>query len=67
MVPEVVAEVVGPVSSKVEEDSRLGRYLSEHLGRGALKLPVLWLLTPGTRHVSSPVSIACQEPHRSRA
>lgn len=39
MVPEVVAEVVGPVSSKVEEDSRLGRYLSEHLGRGALKLP----------------------------
>lgn len=38
--PEVVAEVVGPVSSKLEEDSRSGSYLSGCPGRGALKF--LW-------------------------
>lgn len=34
---EVVAEAVGPVSTKLEEDSRSGRYLSGCPGRGALK------------------------------
>lgn len=34
---EVVAEVIGPVSSKLEEDSRSGSYLSGCPGRGALK------------------------------